>query len=60
MSGRHGILAGGNWIVDQVKITDVYPAQDALANILTESRCNGGGPFNVLKDLALMKAPFPL
>ena len=60
MSNRNGILAGGNWIVDHVKITDVYPAQDALANILGESRCNGGGPFNVLKDLALMKAPFPL
>lgn len=60
MSTRKGILAAGNWIVDQVKITDVYPTQDALANILTESRCNGGGPFNVLKDLALMKAPFPL
>jgi len=60
MSERCGILAGGNWIVDQVKIIDVFPGQDALANILGEERCNGGGPFNVLKDLALMKAPFPL
>jgi hypothetical protein len=32
---RIGILAGGNWILDRTKIIDVYPVQDALANILT-------------------------
>ncbi len=34
---RSGILAGGNWILDRTKIIDVYPAQDALANILAET-----------------------
>jgi hypothetical protein len=24
-SSRRGLLAGGNWIVDQVKLIDVYP-----------------------------------
>ena len=52
---RQGILAAGNFIVDYVKVIDGYPAQDMLASILSESRSNGGGPYNVLKDLAAMK-----
>ncbi|NBV53044.1 MAG: carbohydrate kinase family protein [Verrucomicrobia bacterium] len=57
---RQGILAAGNFIVDYVKVIDGYPAQDMLASILSESRSNGGGPYNVLKDLAAMKVEFPL
>ena len=60
MSKPLGILAGGNWIVDAVKIIDVWPQQDALANITSEARGTGGSPFNVLVDLATMGAPFPL
>ncbi|MGC1276225.1 MAG: carbohydrate kinase family protein [Planctomycetaceae bacterium] len=60
MPTRSGILAGGNWIVDHVKMIDVYPAQDALANIADESPSNGGGPFNLLADLARMGVSFPL
>lgn len=57
---RNGILAAGNFIIDSVKIIDVWPAQDSLCNILSQSLSNGGGPYNVLKDLALMKSDFPL
>jgi sugar/nucleoside kinase (ribokinase family) len=57
---RSGILAGGNWIVDYVKLIDVFPQQDALASILSESSSNGGGAYNVLVDLAQLGAPFPL
>ncbi len=61
MSGaRRGVLAAGNWIVDFTKIIDVFPAQDALANIVGEYRGNGGSPYNVLVDLARLEAPFPL
>jgi sugar/nucleoside kinase (ribokinase family) len=60
MNERSGILAGGNWIVDKLKFVDTWPQQDALANILSESAGNGGGPFNVLVDLAKLGAPFPL
>jgi sugar/nucleoside kinase (ribokinase family) len=59
-SPRTGILAGGNWIVDAVKVIDVFPQQDALANILATSRGTGGSPFNLLVDLALMGVSFPL
>jgi sugar/nucleoside kinase (ribokinase family) len=60
MKPRSGILAGGNWIVDKLKLIDTWPQQDALANILTESVGNGGGPFNVLVDLARLGASFRL
>jgi len=57
---RRGIVAGGNWIIDHVKMIDKYPDQDTLASILGQSRGTGGSPYNVLVDLAKMKAPFPL
>jgi sugar/nucleoside kinase (ribokinase family) len=60
MRDRSGILAGGNWIVDKLKIIDTYPQQDALANILSQSVGNGGSPFNVLMDLAKLGAKFSL
>jgi sugar/nucleoside kinase (ribokinase family) len=60
VDGRRGIMAGGNWIVDQVKIIDTYPAQDQLANIEAQSQGTGGSPFNILIDLARIGAEFPL
>ena len=60
MKPRSGILAGGNWIVDKLKLIDTYPQQDALANIISESIGNGGSPFNILIDLAKLGAKFPL
>src|SRR5215467_5324900 len=55
-----GIMAGGNWIIDQVKIIDVYPKPEQLGNIHGQSEGTGGAPFNVLMGLARSKAPFPL
>ncbi len=60
MNNRNGILAGGNWIVDAVKIVDVWPHQDTLANILSISKGSGGSPFNILVDIAIMGASFPM
>jgi len=57
---KNGIIAAGNWIVDHLKIIDVYPVEESLANIKGESMNNGGAPYNVLKDLAKMRATFPL
>jgi sugar/nucleoside kinase (ribokinase family) len=57
---RSGLLAAGNFVVDRVKIIDYYPREEMLASILRESSANGGGPYNILKDLAKMGAPFPL
>ena len=55
-----GLLAGGNWITDQVKLIDVYPQLEQLANIRGQTQGTGGAPYNVLVDLARAGAPFPL
>ena len=60
VSKRSGILAGGNWIVDQVKIIDTYPQPEQLANITSQHQGTGGAPYNVLLDLAKLGAEFPL
>src|SRR6516165_10643610 len=59
-NAHHGILAGGNWIIDQVKIIDVYPQPEQLGNIRSQAQGTGGAPYNVLIDLAKSGAPFPL
>lgn len=60
MTRRNGILSGGNFIMDHVKIINAWPEQDMLADILREASSNGGGPYNVLKNLAAMQAGYPL
>lgn len=59
-ASRRGVLAGGNWIIDQVKLIDVLPQREQLANILRQAQGTGGSPYNVLIDLAKMGATFPL
>ena len=57
---RHGVLAGGNWIIDQVKLIDVFPQPEQLANIRSQSPGTGGAPYNVLVNLAKLGAGVPL
>ena len=59
-NGAQGLLAGGNWIVDQVKLIDVYPQPEQLGNIRGQSQGTGGAPYNVLIDLAKSGVSFPL
>lgn len=59
-NSHHGLLAGGNWIIDQVKLIDVYPQPEQLGNIRGQSQGTGGAPYNVLIDLARTGASFPL
>jgi sugar/nucleoside kinase (ribokinase family) len=60
MSERRGLIAGGNWIVDHVKVIDAWPPQDALANIISQTKGNGGAPYNILINLAKLDAGIPL
>ncbi len=57
---RKGIISAGNWIIDKVKIIDVLPERNMLANIKEVVFGTGGCPFNVLVDLAKMKTGIPL
>ena len=54
---RKGLISGGNWIVDHVKLIDAWPDQDALANIRGQSWGNGGSAYNILKDIEF---PWPV
>ena len=60
MNTRSGILAGGNWIIDHVKIIDNWPAQDTLCNILSSTHGTGGSAYNIVIDLAKLGVSFPL
>ena len=58
---RSGILAGGNWIIDQVKMIDVYPQREQLANIAGPTVTGtGGSPYNLLVNFAKLGVIFPL
>jgi sugar/nucleoside kinase (ribokinase family) len=59
-NSHFGLLAGGNWIIDQVKLIDVYPQPEQLGNIRGQAQGTGGAPYNVLIDLAKSGASFPL
>ena len=55
-----GIIGAGNWILDKVKMIDRWPDEGELCNILTQESGGGGGPCNVLFDLAAMGIDIPL
>lgn len=57
---RNGILAAGNFIVDVVKLIDRWPSPESLANIHDQYWSNGGGAYNVLKNLAALQVGMPL
>jgi sugar/nucleoside kinase (ribokinase family) len=60
VSQRQGVIAGGNFIIDQVKMIDTWPHRHTLANISSLSEGTGGAAYNVLLDLAKLGAKFPL
>ena len=57
---RNGIIGAGNWIIDKVKRIDRWPGEGNLCNILGEEMAPGGGPANVLFDLAAADPSLPL
>lgn len=54
------MFSGGSWIIDQVKLIDVFPQPERLANIRGQAQGTGGAPYNVLVNLAKLGAGFPL
>lgn len=55
-----GIIGAGNWIMDKVKMIDRWPQEGELCNITTQEMGGGGGPCNILFDIAAMKCDIPL
>jgi sugar/nucleoside kinase (ribokinase family) len=50
---RKGIACGGNWVLDLVKVVDLYPPESSIATITAESMGGGGCSFNVTLNLAI-------
>ena len=57
---KKGIIGAGNWLVDTVKTLDRFPKEGELCNIKSIEVGGGGGPCNVLFDLAAMTDQIPL
>ena len=57
---RRGITCAGNFIIDRIKVVDLWPEQGMLSMILEEKRASGGCAYNVLKDLAILGTDLPL
>ena len=57
---RKGIIGAGNWIVDNIKYIDRWAGEGNLCNILGQEMATGGGPTNVLFDIAAMDCGIPL
>ena len=57
---RRGICCSGNWIIDHVKTIDTWPAEETLANILSEEIGTGGHPYNVSVDLSRFGLGLPV
>jgi len=57
---RRGVIGAGNWIVDHLNKIDRWPAENELCNIIGNRKSPGGGPCNVLFDLAALQTDLPL
>lgn len=58
---RNGIISAGNWIIDHIKMIDVWPEKGNLANIkLVAGKASGGCAHNVLVNLARLQTGMPL
>ena len=45
---KAGIACGGIWVVDMVKVIDLYPQENSIAYISEASRGGGGCAHNVV------------
>ena len=57
---RKGIIGAGNLIVDKIKVIDRWPGEGNLCNIRSTVSSAGGGPCNVLFDIAAADPSIPL
>lgn len=57
---RKGIIGAGNWIVDNIKYIDRWAGEGNLCTVTGQEMATGGGPTNVLFDIAAMNCGIPL
>ncbi len=57
---RQGLAGIGTWIMDHVRMIDVWPAEQTLANIRSEAFSGGGLAHNLIVDVAKFDLGIPL
>lgn len=60
MSSRYGIICGGCWTLDRIKMIDRWPQQEALAVITETDRQGGGSAHNLGIDICKLDASIPV
>jgi len=60
MSSRRGIVCGGCWTLDRIKMIDCWPQQEALAVITETDRQGGGSAHNLGIDIRKLDGSIPV
>lgn len=60
MNARQGILCAGCWTLDQIRIINEWPNEEALAVTLRTDQQGGGSAHNVSIDLKKMDTSIPV
>ncbi len=59
-SWRHGIVCGGCWTLDRIKMIDRWPQQESLAVIKETDRQGGGSAHNLGIDIRKLDPSIPV
>jgi len=57
---RHGIISAGSWTVDRIKIVDVWPQEENLAQIIETDKQGGGSGHNLAIDIRKLDSSMPV
>ena len=60
MPVRRGIICGGCWTLDRIKIIDAWPAEESLAFIEQSDRQGGGSAYNLGIDICKLDNSLPV
>lgn len=57
---RRGFICGGSWVVDRIKLVDLWPDQETLAQITATDQQGGGSAHNFGVDMRKLDATMPV
>ena len=57
---RRGVITGGTWCVDRNRTVESWPAEERLAEILSEERRGGGSACNLAVDFRKLEPALPV
>jgi sugar/nucleoside kinase (ribokinase family) len=57
---RRGLITGGTWCADHNKVVEFWPAEEMIAEILSDERGGGGAAYNVAIDIKKLDPSLPV